>query len=155
MADLTFTTVDPRSDEVREILERHHAFANEHSPPEDVHALDVEGLTDPAVTVIGCRDDSRLLAIGALKELDAGHAELKSMHTVAEARGQGLGRAMVEHLVGLAKERGFERISLETGTMDAFVPARTMYAAVGFERCGPFADYRESPNSTFMSLRLT
>lgn len=155
MADQTFTTVDPRSDEVRAILERHHAFANTHSPPEDVHALDVEGLADPTVTLYGCRLDGVVLAIGALKELSANHAELKSMHTVAEARGRGLGRAMVEHLLGVARDRGHARVSLETGTMDAFVPARTLYAAAGFEPCGPFADYLESPNSTFMTLRLT
>lgn len=154
MDELSFAIEDPRSAEVRGILERHLAFANTHSPPEDVHALDLDGLCNAAVTLFGCRIDGELLAVGAIKELSGRHAELKSMHTVAEARGRGLGRAMVERLLGEARRRGYERVSLETGTMDAFVPARTMYAAVGFEPCGPFADHRESPSSTFMTRRL-
>ena len=84
---------DPRGRDVRALLERHLAFANTHSPPEDVHALDVSGLVDPAVTFFSFRNEGRLLAVGAIRTLDADHAELKSMHTAEEARGQGLGRA--------------------------------------------------------------
>ncbi len=145
---------DPGAADVRDLLDRHLAFCNAHSPPEDVHALDVDGLLDPAVTFFGFRRDGRLLGVGALKELDRHHGELKSMHTVEAARGAGIGRSMVDHLVRVARERGYRQVSLETGTMAAFAPARTLYAGVGFVPCGPFGDYRESPNSCFMRLQL-
>jgi len=145
---------DPRGTDVRELLERHLAFAHEHSPPEDVHALEVDGLVDPAVTFVSFRLDGALLGVGALKELDAVHGELKSMHTVEVARGSGIGRAIVEHLIGLARQRGYLRLSLETGSMAAFAPARSLYAGAGFRPCGPFGDYRASPNSSFMTLLL-
>lgn len=145
---------DPRARDVRELLERHLAFANSHSPPEDVHALDVNALLDPAVTFFSFRRSGELLGVAALKELDGGHAELKSTHTAQAARGQGIGRAMLDHLVGVARDRGFGRVSLETGAMPAFAPARSLYASAGFRPCGPFGDYSPSRNSTFMTLSL-
>ena len=145
---------DPRATDVRELLERHLAFAGSHSPPEDVHALEVDGLLDPAVTLFTFRLQGELLGVGALKQLDGRHAELKSMHTTQEARGRGIGRAMVDHLIGVARDRGFRRVSLETGSMPAFAPARSLYASAGFRRCGPFGDYSPSRNSTFMTLSL-
>jgi putative acetyltransferase len=145
---------DPRADDVRELLERHLAFANEHSPPEDVHALDIDGLLDPAVSFFSFRLNAQLLGVGALKRLDRHHAELKSMHTAEAARRRGIGQAMVDHLIGVARDRGFRRVSLETGTMHAFAPARSLYATSGFVPCGPFGEYRESPNSTFMTRLL-
>ena len=146
---------DPRADDVRRLLAAHLAFANEHSPPEDVHALDVSGLLDPAVSFFSFRLDGQLLGVGAIKRLDAHHAELKSMHTAAAARRNGVGRAMVDHLIGVARDGGFLRLSLETGTMQAFEPARSLYATVGFVPCGPFDAYVPSPNSTYMTLWLT
>ena len=95
-----------------------------------------------------------LPAIGAIKELDETHGELKSMHTVAPARGRGVGRAVLERLVGLACERGYRRVSLETGSMEGFRPARSLYERFGFEHCEAFGDYAPSPHSTFMTLRL-
>jgi putative acetyltransferase len=145
---------DPRADDVQALLAAHLAFANAQSPPEDVHALDVSGLLSPAVAFFSYRVDGRLLGIGALKRLDEGHAELKSMHTAAAARRQGVGRAMVDHLLGLARHHGFRRVSLETGSMAAFAPARALYASEGFEPCGPFGDYPDNPHSTFMTLLL-
>jgi putative acetyltransferase len=145
---------DPRVSDVRYLLERHLAFANSHSPPEDVHALDVDGLLDPALTFFTLRRNNELLGVGALKQLDASHAELKSMHTAEAARGRGIGRAMVQHLLDVARARGFRRVSLETGSMPAFAPARSLYASAGFTPCGPFGDYRPSRNSTFMTLLL-
>ena len=145
---------DPRADDVRELLERHLAFANKHSTPEDVHALDVDGLVDPAITFFGYRVGGKLLGVGALKRLDERHAELKSMHTVQEARGRGVGRAMVDHLVAVARDRGFTRVSIETGSMPAFAAARSLYENAGFRPCGPFADYVPSPNSVLMTLSL-
>ena len=146
---------DPRAEDVRALLERHLAFARGHSPPEDAHALDADGLADPDVTFFSYRADGHLLAVGALKRLDDGHAEVKSMHTIERARGRGIGRAMVEHLLAVARERGFRRVSLETGAMDAFAPARALYAGAGFEPCGPFGDYGPSRNSVFMTLPLS
>jgi len=145
---------DPRAKDVLELLEHHLAFANSHTPPEDVHALDVDGLLDPAVMLFSFRLKGELLGVGALKQLDGSHAELKSMHTAQVARGQGIGRAMVDHLIGVARDRGFHRVSLETGSMPAFAPARSLYANAGFRPCGPFGDYRPSRNSTFMTLSL-
>ena len=145
---------DPRAADVRELLERHLEFANLHSPPEDIHALDVDGLVDPAVTLFSFRLKGELLGVGALKQLEGRHAEVKSMHTAHEARGRGIGRAMLAHLIGVARDRGFRRLSLETGSMSGFAPARSLYASAGFRPCGPFGDYGPSPNSSFMTLPL-
>jgi putative acetyltransferase len=108
----TIAPDDPLAGDVGRLLAAHLAFANEHSPPEDVHALDVSGLLDPAVTFFSFRSDGQLLGVGALKRLDDHHAELKSMHTVAAARGRGVGRAMLDHLIRVARDRGFRRLSL-------------------------------------------
>jgi putative acetyltransferase len=145
---------DPQAADVRALLQRHLTFARTHTPPQDVHALDSGGLLDPAVTFYSCRQDGSLLAVGALKQLDSQHAELKSMHTAQEARGRGIGRAMLNHLIGVARDRGCRQVSLETGTMAAFAPARSLYASAGFMPCGPFAEYSPSPHNTFMSLSL-
>lgn len=146
---------DPRVDDIRALLDRHLAFCNLHSPPEDVHALDIEGLLAPAVTFFSFRTGGRPLAVGALKELDGAHAELKSMHTAEDARGRGIGMAMLKHLITTGRERRYRRLSLETGSMEAFAPARSLYARAGFVFCEPFADYRASPNSMFMTLVLS
>lgn len=145
---------DPRAADVRALLEGHLAFADAHSPPEDVHALDVERLADPAISFFSARRNGLLLGVGALKRLDDEHAELKSMHTVSQFRGQGIGSAMLAHLLLLAHERGYRRVSLETGSMAAFAPARALYARAGFTPCEPFGDYVASPNSTFMTIIL-
>jgi putative acetyltransferase len=146
---------DPRAEDVRELMERHLAFAHSNTPPEDVHALDVDGLLDPAITLFSFRFDGELLGVGALKQLDGRHAELKGMHTAQVARRRGIGRSMVDHLIGVARDRGFRRLSLETGSTAAFAPARSLYARTGFRPCGPFGDYGPSPNSAFMTLQLS
>jgi putative acetyltransferase len=146
---------DPRADDVRELLARHLAFAHATALlREDVYALDVDGLVDPAVTFFSYRDAGRVLGVAALKRIDDGHAEIKSMHTAEEARGKGVARALLDHVVGVARERGYERLSLETASTPPFVPARNLYASAGFEPCEPFGDYRSSPNSTCMTLYL-
>lgn len=154
MAEGEISVDDPRAEDVRELLRRHLVFANTHTPPQDVHALDINGLLDPAVTFFSFRLGGELLGVGALKRLDGHHAELKSMHTAEGARGRGIGRAMVDHLIGVARDRGFRQVSLETGSMPAFAPARSLYAKAGFRPCGPFGSYRPSPSSTFMTLPL-
>ena len=145
---------DPRAADVRALLERHLAFANDHSPPEDVHALDVDALVDPSITFVSYRVDGELLGVGALKDLGEGHGELKSMHTAVEARGRGVGSSVLAHLVALARSQGLTRLSLETGTPDAFAPARALYARHGFVECGPFGDYVLSDYSTFMTREV-
>ena len=145
---------DPRSADVRDLLAAHLSFARRHSPPEDVHALDVLELLGDSVSFFSIREGGELIAVGALKQLDGFHAELKSMHTAGAARRRGAGRAMLDHLVGVARARGCRRVSLETGSMAAFAPARALYASAGFENCEPFGDYRPSPYSAWMTLAL-
>jgi putative acetyltransferase len=145
---------DPRAEDVRALLARHLAFTAMHSPPEDCHALDIDGLLDPAVIFCSFRRHGVLLGIGALKHLEKDHGEMKSMHTAAAERGGGIGRAMVDHLVALARDRGFRRVSLETGSNAAFAPSRALYASAGFISCEAFAPYIPSQNSTFMTLAV-
>ena len=124
------------------------------SPPESVHALPLDKLRQPDVTFWTVWSGDALLGCGALRELDAAHGEIKSMRTVQAHRRQGAARAMLEHILAEAHRRGYARLSLETGSMAAFEPARRLYAQFGFVACGPFGDYREDPNSVFMTLRL-
>jgi putative acetyltransferase len=152
MPEGVISTDDPSADDIRELLERHLAFARATTAPEDVYALDVNGLVDPAVTFFSYRVEGRPLGVGALKRIDDEHAEIKSMHTAEEARGRGVARALVDHLIGVARERGYRRVSIETGSGPAFAPARALYASANFEPCGAFGDYRPSPNSAYMTL---
>jgi len=145
---------DPLADDVRELLERHLAYAKATTAPEDVHALEVEALLDPSVTFFSFRADGELLGVAALQRLDGEHAEIKSMHTAEAARGRGIGRAMVDHLVVVAREAGYRRVSIETGAGPAFAPARRLYASASFVPCGPFAGYGPSPASAYMTLSL-
>jgi putative acetyltransferase len=146
---------DPRAPDVRALLQRHLEFARMHTPREYSFALDVDGLLDPALTMFSFRAGQDVLAVGALRHLNAAHAEVKSMHTAEAARGRGIGRAMLEHLIGVARARGYSRISLETGSTAAFGPARALYVSAGFQPCGPFADYAASPWSAFMTLSVS
>lgn len=146
---------DPRKPDVRALLERHLSFALEMSPPEHSFALDVDGLTQPSITFLSFRTpEGELLGVGALKELGPSHGEIKSMHTTAAARGQGVGRAILTRLLALARSRGYARVSLETGTMAEFAAARALYSSAGFTPCEPFADYRPSPDNFFMTLSM-
>jgi putative acetyltransferase len=154
VAEFVVRADDPASDDVRALLDKHLAFARRHSPPEDVHALDVSELCAQNVSFFSIYEGGERVGVGALKQLDELHAEIKSMHTAEAARGRGVGRAMVDHLVGIARARGCRRVSLETGSMAAFAPARALYATAGFETCEPFAEYGPSPNSVYMTLEL-
>jgi putative acetyltransferase len=152
--DLVIAVDDPRTDDVRTLLDRHLAFAREVTPPDHVHAMGVDDLVDPTVTFFSVRRDGVLLGVGALKRLDEAHVELKSMHTSEAARGQGVGRAMVDHLLAVAADRSYQRVSLETGTMDAFAQARSLYTKVGFRPCAPFGEYTDNPYSACMTIDL-
>jgi len=153
--EITIAVDDPRAEDVRKLLERHLAHMNALSPPEDVHALDVDGLLDPAVTFFSARAGGEVLGVAALKQLEPGHAEIKSMHTAEAARGRGVARALLDHLLRVARDRGVRRLSLETGSQPGFAPARALYTGAGFVPCPPFADYRPSPHSTFLTRTLT
>lgn len=145
---------DPRDPDVRALLERHLTFCLTETPPEHSFALDVTGLLDPAVTLFSYRDDGTVLGVGALRELDPAHGELKSMHTAAEARGRGVGRTMLRHLLSVARSRGYRRVSLETGTTAGFSAARAMYESVGFAPAEPFGGYPLTGDNAFYSLAL-
>ena len=152
--DLVIASDDPGVEDVRLLLERHLEFARAGSPPEHVHALDIESLRDPAVSFFSARREGELLGVGALKRLDAVHVEIKSMHTSVEARRRGVGRAMVDHLLAVAADQHYRRVSLETGTADDFAPARSMYLKLGFLPCEPFGIYTVNPYSVCMTLEL-
>jgi putative acetyltransferase len=136
------------------LLNEHLSNMYELSPPESVHALDVAKLRAPGITFWTVWDGDELLGCGALKELSRAHGEVKSMRTPAARRRTGAGRAVLAHIIGVARQRGYQRLSLETGSQPAFQPAQKLYESFGFSHCGPFADYREDPHSVFMSLRL-
>ena len=140
--------------EVRSLLEEHLQTMHSLSPPESVHALDVAALRSPDITFWTSWSERELLGCGALKALTPTHGEVKSMRTVVAHRRRGVARAMLEHIVGEARVRGYLRLSLETGSMPAFKPARRLYESFGFSYCAPFADYAEDPNSVFMTRTL-
>jgi putative acetyltransferase len=149
------TVDDPRKADVRALLERHLTFCLSETPPEHSFALDVGALVRPTITFFSYRDtDGTLLGVGAIKELDPAHGEIKSMHTAAEARGRGVGRAMLDHLLSVARSRGLQRVSLETGTTPGFTAARALYASRGFVPAEPFADYVRTDDNTFYTLSL-
>ncbi len=152
--ELVMATEDPRAEDVMVLLERHLAFAREVTPAGHVHALEVDRLVDPSVTFFSARREGRLVGVGALRRLDDTHAELKSMHTSVAVRGQGVGRAMVAHILTFAARSGYKRVSLETGTMEAFAPARSLYETAGFVDCEPFGDYTANPFSRCMTIAL-
>lgn len=140
--------------EIRALLEEHLRSMHSLSPPESVHALDLDGLRRPEITFWTVWSGNELLGCGALKELDPRHGEIKSMRTAQAHLRKGVARAMLEHIIREAKRRSYARLSLETGSMEAFEPAQRLYASYGFTHCPPFADYAEDPNSVFMTRLL-
>jgi len=154
MATVEISIDDPARPDVSALLAEHLADMHATSPAESVHALDVSALKVPGLSFWTARADEVLLGCGALKELDPGHGEIKSMRTTSAARGTGVGRAMLAYLLEVGRERGYARISLETGTQDYFLPARTLYVAHGFVECGPFGDYRLDPHSAYFTREL-
>lgn len=146
---------DPRRPDVRRLLEAHLALMREVTPAAGVFALDVDALAGPDVSFCSARRAGDLVGVGALKDLGDGTAELKSMHTAAPVRRQGVAHAILEHLIGLAVDRGLTSVVLETGAMAAFAPARALYAAGGFRDREPFGPYVGSATSHCMQLDLT
>lgn len=139
---------------IAELLALHIASAHVHSPPESVHAMDIAALRAPQVTFWTAWDDDALLGCGALKSLGADQGEIKSMRTAPGHLRKGVAAAILAHILAEARSRGYARISLETGTMAAFAPARALYARFGFVACAPFARYFDDPLSQCMTRAL-
>ena len=151
---LTIKIDDLAGEDVAEFLRGHLSEMALHSPPESIHALDLEALRKPDITFWSVWEGDVLVGCGALKMLDEMHGEIKSMRTSPVHRGRGIGRQMLQHILVEAESRGIRRLSLETGSMVAFEPARRLYSSVGFNFCGPFADYKLDPHSVFMTKEL-
>jgi len=145
---------DLRGPEVIQLLEEHLRCMALVSPPESRHALNLDGLRKPDITFWSIWNGAELAGCGALKELDREHGEVKSMRTVYKYQRQGIASALLRHITEEAKRRGYRRLSLETGSMDYFEPARRLYSNFGFRPCGPFASYIEDPNSVFMTKEV-
>jgi putative acetyltransferase len=142
---------DPR---VAALLLHHLVTARAETGEGSAHALDLSGLKAPDITLWTGWNGESLVAVGALRTLEAEHGEVKSMHVAASARRQGFGGQMLDHIVATAKARGMRRISLETGSWPYFAPSRAMYRRHGFIECQPFGDYKPDPNSVFMTRQL-
>lgn len=140
--------------QVKALIAEHLQGMAADSPPESIHALNLDGLKKPEITFWCAWEADELMGCGAIKELDPEHAELKSMRTASAHLRKGVARKILAHIMEVATERGYKRISLETGSMDSFIPARKLYEDFGFEYCEPFADYILDPNSAFMTKTI-
>ena len=148
---IVITTEKSLTDELAHVLQAHWLFCTSSTPIEHVYALDASKLFSPDITVFGARIDGELVGVGAMRKLDLLHGELKSMHTLAKSRGSGVGKAMVTHIEDFARSSGIERVSLETGTNEAFWPARELYKSLGYQSCEAFGDYVLSEDNTCMT----
>lgn len=145
---------DLSSREIAAFLDEHIQEMKSVSPPESKHALDLEGLRRPEITFWSVWEGDTLVGCGALKELDALHGEIKAMRTSVAFRQGGIASRLLHHILSVARKRGYRRLSLETGAMPFFTPARALYEKFDFDYCEPFAQYEEDPNSVFMTLEL-
>ncbi|WP_409292475.1 GNAT family N-acetyltransferase [Peribacillus sp. SCS-37] len=139
---------------VQELIREHLKGMEENSPPESIHALGIEKLKQPGVSFWCAWEGSELLGCGALKELSPVHGEVKSMRTSSRHLRKGTAKRLLQHILDECSNRGYKKVSLETGSMEAFAPARKLYENFGFRYCGPFAEYVEDPNSFFMEMEL-
>lgn len=153
--NLKITVDDLSSIEIANFLAEHIREMKAVSPPESKHALDLEGLRKSEVTFWAVWDGSSLIGCGAIKELNIDHAEIKSMRTKVSYRGKSVASMLLKHILQEAKLRGYRRLSLETGSMPFFEPARNLYKKYGFENCAPFSTYQKDPNSVFMTKELS
>lgn len=154
MTGWTIAAESPLAADLGLLFDRHTADMHADTPPESIHMMDRGALAVPGIWFFVLRDGGVPLAMGAFKRIDASHAEIKSMHVLAEQRGRGLSRAMLDHLMAAARAEGFRRLSLETGSQDMFAPARGLYARAGFAECPPFEGYTLDPNSVYMTRVL-
>ncbi|WP_273852114.1 GNAT family N-acetyltransferase [Guptibacillus spartinae] len=145
---------DLSGSDVAELMSEHLQSMRLHSPPESKHALDLEALRKPEITFWTAREANDLVGCVALLELDSQHGEIKSMKTASSHLRKGVAKQLLQFMIKEARERGYRRLSLETGSMDVFKPARSLYVSFGFQYCKPFSDYNEDPNSVFMTKEL-
>jgi putative acetyltransferase len=145
---------DLRGPEIAQLLQEHLTDMRAISPPESVHALDLDGLRQPEITFWTLWEQDQLAGCIALKELTPQHGELKSMRTASASRRRGVAAKLLQHVLDEAQQRGYQRLSLETGSQPFFAPAHQLYARFGFALCGPFGSYQEDPNSIFMTREL-
>ncbi len=151
---LTIAQESPLGADLALLMQRHTADMHADTPPESIHMMDAGQLAVPGIRFFVLREAGVPLAMGAFKQIDADHAEIKSMHVLAEARGRGLSRRMLDHLLSQARGAGFSRLSLETGVQPTFVAARVLYEKAGFTECPPFDGYHLDPNSVFLTKEL-
>lgn len=149
--EIVIATEKSLTDEIAQILKAHWLFCTSSTPIEHVYALDSSKLFAPDITVFGARINGDLMGVGAMRRLDKDHAELKSMHTLAKSRGLGVAKAIVAHIEDFARSSGIERMSLETGTNEAFKPARELYKSLGYRSCDAFGDYVLSEDNMCMT----
>jgi putative acetyltransferase len=145
---------DLRGSAIASLLRAHLQNLSALSPPESMHALDLEALRRPEITFWSVWENNDLLGCGALRELDKTHGEIKSMRTVSTHLRKGVASTLLNHMIYEARCRNYSRLSLETGASEPFIAARNLYAKFGFKPCCPFADYIHDPNSAFMTLQL-
>ncbi len=150
-AALEFRRDDLSGEKTQALVRRHLAGMHENSPPESVHAFDLDKLRQPGVAFWTGWAGEDIAVMGALKRLDADNAEIKSMRVVDAYLGKGAGRAMLDHIIAEARASGVKMLWLETGSVEAFAPALMLYETAGFVRCGPFGDYKPDPFSVFMT----
>ncbi|WP_370654094.1 GNAT family N-acetyltransferase [Pseudotabrizicola sp.] len=150
----TIALESPLGSDLGLLMQRHTADMHADTPPESIHMMDASQLANPGIWFFVMREEGDPVGMGAFKRIDDTHAEIKSMHILAEVRGRGLSRRMLEHLVDAARAEGFTRVSLETGVQPTFVAARALYANAGFTECPPFEGYTDDPNSVFMTRSL-
>ena len=150
----TLALESPLGPDLALLMQRHTADMHADTPPESIHMMDASQLAGPGIWFFVMREEGEPIGMGAFKRIDESHAEIKSMHVLAEVRGRGLSRRMLEHLVDAARAEGFTRLSLETGVQPTFIAARALYANAGFTECAPFEGYVEDPNSVFMTRTL-
>ena len=151
---VTIARENPTTADLALLFARHTADMHAETPPESIYMMDASALDQPHIAFFVMRENGVPVGMGAFKRLDASHAEIKSMHVLAEARGRGLSKRMLEHLIAAAQGNGFARLSLETGIQSTFIAARALYARAGFADCGPFGDYTLDPNSVYMTKVL-
>jgi putative acetyltransferase len=151
---LQFRIDDLSGEATQALVKRHLAGMHENSPPESVHAFDLSKLRQPGLRFWSGWDGETIAVMGALKTLDGGKGEIKSMRVADAYLGTGAGRAMLMHIIAEARAAGLTSLWLETGSAPAFVPALKLYESAGFVFCGPFGDYRDDPFSRFMTLML-
>jgi putative acetyltransferase len=151
---ITIDVESPLGADLTLLMARHTADMHADTPPESIHMMDAGQLAVPEVSFFVMRDVGVPVGMGAFKRIEDGHAEIKSMHVLAEMRGRGLSKQMLVHLIEEARAMGMRRLSLETGVQPTYTAARALYAKAGFEPCPPFIGYKPDPNSIFLTLVL-